>query len=90
MPFLCWHPADQLIVASGRYTEPLIITKSGTAEEPISIIGDGRPLIETETESAAILISGSYVEISGFEAHALGVGFCNRGGQAKPSRASCR
>ena len=67
-------PGDKLIVASGRYTEPLIMTKSGTAQEPISIIGDGRPLIETETESAAIRISGSYVEISGFEAHGLGEG----------------
>lgn len=65
-------PGDRLIVASGRYTEPLIIKQSGTAEQPINIVGEGRPLIETGDEP--IQISGSYVEISGFEAHALGLG----------------
>ena len=65
------EPGDQLIVASGRYTEPLIVSKSGTAQQPISIVGDGRPLIEAEL---AILVSGNYVEISGFEAHGLGQG----------------
>lgn len=65
-------PGDELIVASGRYTEPLIIPKSGTAQQPITITGEGQPLIETQDEP--IQISGSYVEISGFEAHALGLG----------------
>ena len=63
-------PGDKLIVASGRYTEPLIVSKSGTAQQPISIVGNGRPLIEAK--GIAIRISGSYVEISGFEAHELG------------------
>jgi hypothetical protein len=63
-------PGDKLIVASGRYTEPLIVSKSGTAQQPISIVGNGRPLIEAK--GIAIRISGSYVEISGFEAHGLG------------------
>jgi parallel beta-helix repeat protein len=62
-------PGDRLIVASGRYTNPLIMTKSGTAQQPVIIVGEGRPLIETE--DGPIQISGSYVEISGFEAHAL-------------------
>jgi hypothetical protein len=65
-------PGDRLIVASDRYTEPLIMTKSGTPEQPIIIVGEGRPLVETEDDP--IQISGSYVEISGFEAHALGLG----------------
>jgi parallel beta-helix repeat protein len=65
-------PGDKLIVASGYYTKPLIATKSGTAERPISIVGVGRPLIETAAD--AIVISGSYVEISGFEAHSVGEG----------------
>lgn len=63
-------PGDKLIVASGRYTEPLVVAKSGTAEKPISIVGEGRPLIETEDNP--IVISGSYVDISGFEGHARG------------------
>ena len=65
-------PGDKLVVAGGRYIEPLLMTKSGTAAQPISIVGDGRPLIETASD--AIVISGSYVEISGFEAHSLGDG----------------
>ncbi len=65
-------PGDKLIVASGRYTGPLMLTKSGTAQQPIVVIGDGRPLIETAAD--AIVITGSYVELSGFEAHSLGGG----------------
>jgi len=65
-------PGDKLIVAGGRYAERLIMTKSGTIQQPIIIVGEGRPLIEVEED--AILISGSYVEISGFEAHAIGLG----------------
>lgn len=65
-------PGDRLVVASGRYSEALNVTKSGTAEQPIVVIGDGRPLIETD--DAPIQVSGSYVEISGFEAHALKLG----------------
>ncbi len=65
-------PGDRLIVASGRYSEALTVTKSGTAEKPIIIIGEGRPLIEID--DSPIQVSGSYVEISGFEAHALALG----------------
>jgi parallel beta-helix repeat protein len=65
-------PDDRLIVASGRYTEPLVMTKSGTAQQHIIIVGEGRPLIETADEP--IQIFGSYVEISGFDAHTLGLG----------------
>lgn len=63
-------PGDKLIVASGHYTEPLMLTKSGTAQQPIIVIGVGSPLIETAAD--AIVISGSYVELSGFEAHSFG------------------
>ena len=65
-------PGDSLIVTSGSYTEPLIIAKSGTAQSPITVIGKDRPLIESQGD--AIRVSGSYVEVSGFEAHALGEG----------------
>ena len=63
-------PGDKLVVAAGRYTQSLVMTTSGTAQKPITIVGDDRPLIETAGD--AIVISGSYVEISGFEAHSLG------------------
>ena len=65
-------PGDKLIVAGGHYTEPLMLTKSGTAQQPIIVMGEGAPLIETAAD--AIVISGSYVELSGFEAHSLGGG----------------
>ena len=65
-------PGDSLIVTSGSYTEPLIIAKSGTAQSPITVTGTDRPLIESQGD--AIRVSGSYVEVSGFEAHALGEG----------------
>jgi parallel beta-helix repeat protein len=65
-------PGDKLTVAGGRYTEPLMLTKSGTAQQPIIVIGEGTPLIETAAD--AIVITGSYVELSGFEAHSLGGG----------------
>jgi parallel beta-helix repeat protein len=65
-------PGDTLVVAPGHYTEPLVITKSGTPLEAITIIGNGRPLIEAASD--AITISGSHVDLSGFEAHAIGLG----------------
>jgi parallel beta-helix repeat protein len=65
-------PGDTLIVVGGHYSEPLIVAKSGTAQKPIAVVGKDRPLIEAPGD--AIQISGSYVEVSGFAAHALGEG----------------
>ena len=65
-------PGDKLTVAGGRYTEPLVVTNSGTNQQPIVIAGDRRPLIEADND--AIVISASYVEVRGFEAHTLGLG----------------
>jgi parallel beta-helix repeat protein len=65
-------PGDRLFVASGTYRERLILANSGTAQQPIAVVGEGRPLIEASDD--AIVISGNYVELSGFEAHAVGLG----------------
>ncbi len=65
-------PGDTLIVFGGNYSEPLIVAKSGTAQKPIAVVGKDRPLIEAPGD--AIQISGNYVEVSGFAAHALGEG----------------
>lgn len=65
-------PGDRLFVASGTYRERLILDNSGTAQQPIVVVGEGRPLIEADGD--AVSISGSYVDVSGFEAHAIGMG----------------
>lgn len=65
-------PGDRLFVAGGTYREHLVLANSGTAQQPIAVMGEGRPLIEADQD--AILISGSYVSVSGFEAHAVGNG----------------
>ena len=65
-------PGDRLFVAGGTYREHLVLANSGTAQQPITIVGEGRPLIEADQD--AILISGSYVDVSGFEAQAVGTG----------------
>jgi hypothetical protein len=65
-------PGDTLHITEGRYTEQLLLAKSGTAQQAITIVGSGRPLLETSDDS--ILISGSYIEVGGLEAHSTGLG----------------
>jgi parallel beta-helix repeat protein len=65
-------PGDTLHIAEGRYTERLLLAQSGTDQQPIRVVGSGRPLIETSDDP--ILISGSYIEVSGLEAHSTGLG----------------
>jgi parallel beta-helix repeat protein len=67
-------PGDTLKVASGIYYEQLAVTASGADGQPITIMGDGptRPVIKNLED--AITISGSYVDLSFFEAHSMGEG----------------
>lgn len=67
-------PGDTLKVASGTYYEQFALAASGTAEQPITVVGDGptRPVIKNLED--AITISGSYIDLSFFEAHSMGEG----------------
>ena len=65
-------PGDRLSIASGTYRERLMLTNSGNAQQPIVVVGEGRPVIEAGDD--VIVISGNYIDLSGFEAHAVGLG----------------
>lgn len=60
-------PGDTLQVKPGSYYEPLMLNKSGTATAPINVIGNGAIVNVRGTETTAIKISGSYVNLSNFE-----------------------
>lgn len=66
------RPGDRLMVQAGVYREPLVVDVSGTAAQPISIIGQGAPLIEADGD--AIVLSGNYLDLEGFVAHSYGWG----------------
>lgn len=61
------NPGDTLQVLPGRYTESLRLDKSGTAAAPITVIGNGAILDMQRTKTTGMKISGSYVNVSGFE-----------------------
>jgi parallel beta-helix repeat protein len=67
-------PGDALRVASGIYYEQMALNRSGSEDKWISVTGDGptRPVVKNLED--AIVISGSYVELVGFEAASLGEG----------------
>jgi parallel beta-helix repeat protein len=60
-------PGDTLQVQPGTYYEPLVITKSGTAAAPITVIGNGAILNMKGVEQTGMKIKGSYVNVSNFE-----------------------
>ena len=60
-------PGDTLQVQAGRYAEALILSKSGTAAAPINVIGNGAIVDVKSAKTTAIKISGSYINLSGFE-----------------------
>jgi prepilin-type processing-associated H-X9-DG protein len=68
------RPGDDLTVGEGTYYELLAIGVSGTSDHPIVIAGQpgARPLIKYAGD--AITITGSYVELRGFEASSLAEG----------------
>jgi parallel beta-helix repeat protein len=67
-------PGDTLKVASGTYYEQVALNRSGEDGKPIVVVGEGttRPVIKNLED--AILISGSYIDLSFFEAHSMGEG----------------
>lgn len=58
---------DTLRVEAGVYTEPLTLSKSGTASASISVIGDRAILNMQGTNPNGVNVSGSYVYVSGLE-----------------------
>ena len=66
------RPGDRLVVRAGRYREPLTLSASGLPDRPITVIGEGRALIEAEGD--AVSLTGSYLDVEGLEAHSYGWG----------------
>lgn len=62
-------PGDTLQVVPGTYYEPLNLkpTTLGTASAPINVIGNGAIVDMRAIEQTGIKISGSYINVSGFE-----------------------
>jgi serralysin len=63
---------DVLVLKAGRYNEPLELSQSGRSDAPISVIGEGRPVVEAVGD--AVSIKASYVILKGLEAHSTGWG----------------
>lgn len=60
-------PGDTLQVMPGTYYEPLILSKSGTAAAPITVIGNGAILDMKGVKQTGMKVSGSYLNVSSFE-----------------------
>lgn len=59
--------AGDTLMVLGTYNQPLVISKSGTASAPINIIGSAAVLDMGGSQANGIKVSGSYINISGFE-----------------------
>lgn len=59
--------AGDTLMVLGTYNQPLVISKSGTASAPINIIGSAAVLDMGGMQANGIKVSGSYINISGFE-----------------------
>ncbi len=60
-------PGTTLQVMPGMYYEPLILSNSGTAAAPITVIGNETILNMQASQQTGIRISGSYMTVSNFE-----------------------
>jgi parallel beta-helix repeat protein len=63
------NPGDELKVAEGIYNDRMVVNRSGTANAWIKITPvSGRPVIDLNfTQEKLLDVTGSYVEVSGFE-----------------------
>lgn len=57
-----------LQVMAGTYTETLTLSTSGSASTPITVIGNGAIMNMQGLKANGIVVSGSYINLSGFEA----------------------
>lgn len=58
---------DTLQVMAGTYNETLTLSVSGTASAPITVVGSGAILNMQGAKANGIVVSGSYINVSGFE-----------------------
>lgn len=58
---------DTLMVSGTFNNETLIINKSGTASAPITVVGNNAIINAQATKNNGIVISGNYVNVSGFD-----------------------
>jgi len=65
-------PGDRLVIESGRYDEPLHLTRSGTAAAAIEVSGDdgAPPLIRADGD--AVVIAADYIRLSRIDAASSG------------------
>jgi hypothetical protein len=59
--------AGDTLAVTGTFTQPLVISKSGTATAPINLVGSAAVLKMGGAQPNGIKITGSYVNVSGFE-----------------------
>ena len=59
--------AGDTLYVSGTFNVPLYASKSGTATAPITIIGNGAVLNVKYSQDVGMSITGSYVNVSGFD-----------------------
>lgn len=61
------QPGDTLQVLPGTYGDILTLSTSGLEGAPITVIGDGAILNMQGVNANGIVVSGSYIRVSGFE-----------------------
>ncbi len=63
------NPGDELKIFEGMYSERLVLTRNGTASQPIKVSAlSGRPIIDLNFSDANLIdIRGDYIEVSGLE-----------------------
>jgi parallel beta-helix repeat protein len=59
--------AGDTLMVSGTFSQRLVITKSGTAALPINVVGNNAKIDVKGLEINGINVSGSYINISGFD-----------------------
>lgn len=59
--------AGDTLMVSGTFNETLKVSKSGTVDAPITIIGNKAVLDMKGSKANGILLSGSFINITGFE-----------------------
>ncbi|MDB5361072.1 MAG: Parallel beta-helix repeat protein [Rhodospirillales bacterium] len=65
-------PGDHLVIESGHYSEPLRLTKSGTAAAPIEVGGSEGALPQIRTDGDAVTIAADYIRLSRIDAASSG------------------
>ena len=65
-------PGDRLVIESGGYDEPLLLTKSGTASAAIEVAGGPGALPLIRADGDAVTIAADYIRLSRIDAASSG------------------